>query len=420
MAMAKIFISYDRASKDIVEQLIQDLTDDGHEIWFDQHLRGGQKWWDNILSEIRHCEVFVAALTLASLESKACQRELNYARDLQRIMLPVRLSDKVLPGSLPPNLSELQWVDYSDRNIGALKSLQRTLRRLPNVPPLPEPLPEPPPVPISPLHNLRTKITSESLTREDQIQLVFELRSQFEKGENANEIVDLLQRLKSRGDLFVSVLHEVDRLLRQIELGITTPKPPNITRPEHTNEALEGRGQELPRHRKLYANLLYLCVLALTIFGVAYTSMAHQPLVGFWEALAIAVGVLCVITTWPTIADRRGRVQLIWKQALYWTAILVAMNIVLMPGVRGMLTAPATGLTILLLLALGTILAGINASLQIIFLGLAMALAVPAIVWLTQSALFLLLSAVAVIGIGISFVGSRSGGQTSKMPDRLE
>jgi hypothetical protein len=30
--MAKIFISYDRASKDIVEELVQDLRDDDHEI----------------------------------------------------------------------------------------------------------------------------------------------------------------------------------------------------------------------------------------------------------------------------------------------------------------------------------------------------------------------------------------------------
>jgi hypothetical protein len=78
------------------------------------------------------------------------------------------------------------------------------------------------------------------------------------------------------------------------------------------------------------------------------------------------------------------------------------MNIVLLPGVQRMLAAPATGLTILLLLALGTFLAGINTSLQIIFLGLAMALAVPVIVWLKQSLLFLFLIAAAVVGVGLA------------------
>src|SRR5580704_16598418 len=51
--MARIFISYSRESQGIVEELVQDLNDDGHENWFDQRLTGGQEWWDKILSEIR-------------------------------------------------------------------------------------------------------------------------------------------------------------------------------------------------------------------------------------------------------------------------------------------------------------------------------------------------------------------------------
>jgi hypothetical protein len=56
------------------------------------------------------------------------------------------------------------------------------------------------------------------------------------------------------------------------------------------------------------------------------------------------------------------------------------------------------------LLALGTFLAGVNfLSLRICFLGLAMAVAVPAIAWLKQSALFLVLAAAFLIGLGIAF-----------------
>jgi hypothetical protein len=91
-------------------------------------------------------------------------------------------------------------------------------------------------------------------------------------------------------------------------------------------------------------------------------------------------------------------------QALHWTAILVTMNIVLLSGVQSMLPAPATGLVLLTLLALGTFLAGVNfLSLQICFLGVAMAVAVPAIAWLKQSVLFLLLAAVLVIGLVMTF-----------------
>jgi hypothetical protein len=162
---------------------------------------------------------------------------------------------------------------------------------------------------------------------------------------------------------------------------------------------------EPPQSQKgsfLRRKLPYIIVLLLTLFGVAYTSMAHQPLAGFWEALAIVVGVLCITTAWSTIPDRAGRVQLIWKQAAHWTAILFAMNMVLLSGVQKMLTSPATGLIILLLFAVGTFLAGLNTSLQIAFLGFAMALAVPAIAWLKQSALFLFLIAAAIVGVALT------------------
>ena len=80
------------------------------------------------------------------------------------------------------------------------------------------------------------------------------------------------------------------------------------------------------------------------------------------------------------------------------------MNLVQLPGFQRLLPVPATSLVLLMLLALGTFLAGINLlSVQICFLGLAMALAVPAIAWLKQSALFLLLAAVLLIELGITF-----------------
>jgi len=80
------------------------------------------------------------------------------------------------------------------------------------------------------------------------------------------------------------------------------------------------------------------------------------------------------------------------------------MNIMLLAPVNNMVAAPANGLVLLMLLALGTFLAGINlVSVQNCFLGLAMALFVPAIAWFKQSALFLLLAAVLLVGLGITF-----------------
>jgi hypothetical protein len=46
----------------------------------------------------------------------------------------------------------------------------------------------------------------------------------------------------------------------------------------------------------LRRKLPYVAVLALAIFGVAYTNMSHQPLNGYWEFLAVAIGFVCVAT----------------------------------------------------------------------------------------------------------------------------
>ena len=154
----------------------------------------------------------------------------------------------------------------------------------------------------------------------------------------------------------------------------------------------------------LWQQLPYIIALVLAIAGVAYTNASHQPLIRYWEFLALAIGVVCVIHKWPEIDGKEAQWRLIWTQALHWVAVLVTMNIMLASGVQKLLPTPATSLVLLMLLALGTFLAGVSLlSLQIAFLGLAMGLAIPAISWLQESVIFFLLGAVLLIGLGITF-----------------
>jgi hypothetical protein len=154
----------------------------------------------------------------------------------------------------------------------------------------------------------------------------------------------------------------------------------------------------------LWQQLPFVVALVLAIAGVAYTNVSQQPLVGYWEFLALAMGVVCVVTKWPETQGKEAQLRLVWTQALHWIAVLVTMNIMLMSGVQQLLPTLATGLILLTLLALGTFLAGLSLlSLQIAFLGVAMGVAVPAISWLKQSVLFFLLGAVLLIGLGIMF-----------------
>jgi hypothetical protein len=162
----------------------------------------------------------------------------------------------------------------------------------------------------------------------------------------------------------------------------------------------------------------FIVALALSIAGVAYTNASRQPLVGYWEFLALAIGVASVINKWSQVDSKEARWQLAWTQALHWIAVLVAMNIILLSGVRQFIPTPAISLVLLTLLALGTFLAGVSLlSLQTAFLGLAMGAAVPMISWLKQSVFFFLLAAVFLIGLGITF-WFRNSGQTSAASSR--
>jgi hypothetical protein len=151
----------------------------------------------------------------------------------------------------------------------------------------------------------------------------------------------------------------------------------------------------------LLRELPYSAILILTLAGVAYMSFSKNPIVAYCEFLAPVIGIACVFNGWRHAHDKEARVRLVWTQALHWLAFLAAMNLILLPAVQNMLNSNATGLAILLLLALGTFVAGVHiVAWEICVLGLVMALCVPAIAWFEESALILLLGAIALLGIG--------------------
>jgi hypothetical protein len=126
-----------------------------------------------------------------------------------------------------------------------------------------------------------------------------------------------------------------------------------------------------------------------------------QPIMVYWELLAPVIGLVCVSSGWSRAIGRTARIQLMVTQALHWTAFLLVMNLILLPSVGEILNANATGLSVLMLLALGTFTAGVHVlSWQICLLGIIMAFCVPAAAWIEASALIVALITIAVFGIG--------------------
>jgi hypothetical protein len=165
-----------------------------------------------------------------------------------------------------------------------------------------------------------------------------------------------------------------------------------------------GRFAKLLHPNFWIRELPFSLVLILIIVGVAYTSVSKQPITGYWEILVPLIALICVGAGWQAAHDKAARLRLIATQVLHWFAFLLVMSMVLLPSVQRIFNAGATGLAIFTLLALGTFTAGVHVlSWQVCLLGLIMALGIPAIAWIENSALIFVLIAGAVVGIGIVF-----------------
>ena len=211
----EIFVTYSRSNQEQVLSLVEDLEQLGHQVWFDHDLSGGQSWWDNILSEIRTCEVYVFAISHEALDSTACIRELKYAEQLQKSALPILMDTGVSMAMVPRYLSNMQYVDYSKSDEkNAVFALVKAINNLPPSPALPEVLPDPPPVPISYLDTLKEKVDARNLDKKDQISLVRDLKTKLSDPQvNQEDIIILLKRLRKHDDLLASVGSEIDELL---------------------------------------------------------------------------------------------------------------------------------------------------------------------------------------------------------------
>jgi len=142
-------------------------------------------------------------------------------------------------------------------------------------------------------------------------------------------------------------------------------------------------------------------VLILTMIGVAYTTVSKEPITGYWEILAPLIALVCVSSGWHEAVGNAARVRLIGTQVLHWIAFLIVMNLLLLSSVQHIFSASATGLAIFTLLALGTFTAGVHVlSWQVCLLGLVMALGIPAIAWIENSALIAVLIVGVIVGVG--------------------
>jgi serine/threonine kinase PknH len=234
-----LFISYSSQDRSAIEPLTTALRRARQQVWFDDDLGGGEAWWNEILEQIRSCEVFIVALSNHSLESKPCQAELRYAKALERPILPVRIGPVDSMRANP--LAALQVIDYQNPSVDAGIQLVTAVHGLAaQQRPLPSPLPDEPPVPFAYLMRLSSTLAEQDLDPRQQTHLVTELKSGLEEdGDDPtarNDIGRLLRMLRDRSDVTYRTRTEIDELLASVEAKSTTAAA-SSTQPAQPAEA---------------------------------------------------------------------------------------------------------------------------------------------------------------------------------------
>jgi len=246
--MPPIFVSYSSQDRAQVTALVEDIRGLGHDVWFDQHITGGQVWWDNILLNIRQSKLIIIAVTPKLLRSEACRLEYTYANDVKRPIIPVLLDSSLEVTTLPVLLQERQIVDYAAFDKSALLALNAAIARVDALPPLPDPLPEPPPVPISPIARLRDQISASTISAETQTYVLHQLKLYLDDEEYGVETRATLEQFSQHPSLLAIIFREINEILRQPTAASapepvveTSPPPPSKPAPKKTSPKSAAR-----------------------------------------------------------------------------------------------------------------------------------------------------------------------------------
>ncbi len=122
----KIFISYAKVNRALVEVLVEVLREANHEPWFDTRLQSGQPWQEQLLAAITAADAFLYALTPESISSKWCQWEFAEAVHLGKPIIPVMMQGRL---NLPKTIGSQQCANFTEgRTWQAVARLANDLR----------------------------------------------------------------------------------------------------------------------------------------------------------------------------------------------------------------------------------------------------------------------------------------------------
>ncbi|HXY58723.1 MAG TPA: hypothetical protein VEH76_09085 [Methylocystis sp.] len=152
----------------------------------------------------------------------------------------------------------------------------------------------------------------------------------------------------------------------------------------------------------------YVAMLALAIFGVALESVTPGPMTFYWELLVPLYGAICFFTRLRDAQHQALVSRLLRIELLHWGAVFVAMQLLLLNDTVRMMNINATGLMVMMMVALGTFTAGAQiGSWRICLVGAVLGFGVPFVAWLERATLMITLVGIAVIAVAAAVISRR-------------
>ena len=112
--MADLFVSYSRRDSEFVRRLTDSVSERGKEVWLDTDgIADGEVFPEAIKRAIEQSDAFVFVITPASVASAYCDNEVEYARELQKRIVPV-LRDPVSDAELPAEIRDRNWIPFTE------------------------------------------------------------------------------------------------------------------------------------------------------------------------------------------------------------------------------------------------------------------------------------------------------------------
>ena len=112
--MADVFVSYSRRDEEFVRRLVESISARGKDVWLDtEGIPDGEVFPEAIKRAIEQSDTFLFVITSNAVRSAYCENEVEYAREMQKRILPVS-REPVPDAELPAAIRDRNWIPFTD------------------------------------------------------------------------------------------------------------------------------------------------------------------------------------------------------------------------------------------------------------------------------------------------------------------